>query len=210
MENNKSELNPILENSWTRGMDYPAYRQMIDELLAKGRTTGPEQTETRLEYTRLNQVRMDKWDKHYQPGPALKEWGQNADFDEYWLVISEAWCGDAAHALPVMSKVSEVLPGVQMRILLRDENLALMDHFLTCGTRSIPILIRLDPEDFSVKGTWGPRPSALEPLFSELRESENDPAERKKQLQLWYARNRGKAIEADLTEAIVTSLAPEV
>ena len=58
-----------------------------------------------------------------------------------WLVISEGWCGDAAHSLPVMNKMAELNPNIEMRVVLRDQHETLMNQFLTNGGKSIPKLI---------------------------------------------------------------------
>ena len=59
-----------------------------------------------------------------------------------WLVLTEAWCGDAAQSLPIINKMAEVSDNITLRLILRDENLDVMDQFLQNGrSRSIPKLI---------------------------------------------------------------------
>lgn len=77
------------------------------------------------------------------------------------LVISEDWCGDASNTVPVIARLAEAVPGLEMRVVKRDENLELMDEFLTNGSRSIPLAVVLRP-DWSVAGRWGPRPTELQ------------------------------------------------
>ena len=56
------------------------------------------------------------------------------------LVITEDWCGDALYNLPVLAKLVEGLPHVEMRVFLRDQNPDLMDQYLNQGMyRSIPV-----------------------------------------------------------------------
>jgi hypothetical protein len=69
------------------------------------------------------------------------------------LVISEDWCGDAVNTVPVIARLAEALPGVELRVVKRDEHPALMDRFLTAGTRSIPLVRRL-----LARGALGPPP----------------------------------------------------
>ena len=53
--------------------------------------------------------------------------------------------------------MAEVNSNINLQLVLRDENLELMDLFLTNGGRSIPKLIALD-KDLNILFTWGPRP----------------------------------------------------
>ena len=77
------------------------------------------------------------------------------------LVIAEDWCGDASNTVPIMAKLADAAPGLELRVILRDQNPEVMDQYLTNGTRSIPIVIVLD-EDFQELGHWGPRPTELQ------------------------------------------------
>ena len=61
------------------------------------------------------------------------------------LVITEDWCGASIASVPFVIKLVEGMPGVEMRIFLRDENPDLMDQFLKNGLyRSIPVIVFLD------------------------------------------------------------------
>ena len=59
------------------------------------------------------------------------------------IVLTADWCGDALLCVPVMKRISEVA-NIDMRLLIRDENLELMDRYLTNGTaRAIQSLFSL-------------------------------------------------------------------
>ena len=61
------------------------------------------------------------------------------------LVITEDWCGASLASLPFVVKLAEGMPGIEMRIFLRDENPDLMDQFLKSGLyRSIPVFAFFD------------------------------------------------------------------
>ena len=61
------------------------------------------------------------------------------------LVITEDWCGDALYNIPVLAKLVEGLPNVEMRVFLRDQNPDLMDQYLNRGIyRSIPVFAFFD------------------------------------------------------------------
>jgi hypothetical protein len=61
------------------------------------------------------------------------------------MVITEDWCGDALYNVPVLAKLVEGIPNVEMRVFLRDKNKDLMDQYLNQGMyRSIPVFAFFD------------------------------------------------------------------
>ncbi|MFQ5828525.1 MAG: thioredoxin family protein [Candidatus Methylomirabilia bacterium] len=61
------------------------------------------------------------------------------------LVITEDWCGDALYNVPVLAKLVEGLPNMEMRVFLRDQNPDLTDQYLNQGLyRSIPVFAFFD------------------------------------------------------------------
>jgi hypothetical protein len=61
------------------------------------------------------------------------------------LVITEDWCGDALYNVPVLAKMVEGNPDIEMRIFLRDKNPDLMNQYLNQGLyRSIPVFAFFD------------------------------------------------------------------
>lgn len=186
--------------------DYQSYRELINRLRAEGKATGNIESEDFLRYTDLNNSRMDKWDKRYELSEELKASLDNLYHPEEWVVLSEGWCGDAAHSIPVLAKMAEYSNKINLRILLRDENLELMDQYLTNGGRSIPKLIRYNPATGDELGTWGPRPEAAQQLFTDGKAAGRAKSEITVELQKWYARDRGASIDAEFVEILRTSI----
>ncbi len=63
------------------------------------------------------------------------------------LVITEDWCGDAITNFPVLARMVEGAPNVEMRVFLRDRNPDLMDQYLNQGMfRSIPVFVFFDDQ----------------------------------------------------------------
>jgi tRNA U34 5-methylaminomethyl-2-thiouridine-forming methyltransferase MnmC len=61
------------------------------------------------------------------------------------LVLTEDWCGDALTNLPVLARMVEGAPHVEMRVFLRDQNPDLMDQYLNRGMfKSIPVFVFFD------------------------------------------------------------------
>jgi Thioredoxin len=106
------------------------------------------------------------------------------------LVIAEEWCGDASSTVPLLGRLAEVLPGLELRIIRRDENPEVMDRYLTGSSRSIPIVIALD-EQMQEVGHWGPRPRVLQAWVMANRLT-MPKAELYPEVRKWYARDRGE------------------
>jgi thioredoxin-like negative regulator of GroEL len=121
-------------------------------------------------------------------------------------VLAESWCGDAAQIVPFLSKIAEGSEGkMALTILFRDEQVELMNEFLTNGTRSIPKLIATD-EGGNVLFQWGPRPKRAQDLMLSLKQNPELSAEQAKmQLHKWYAENKGADVLDELMEHIQLS-----
>lgn len=127
---------------------------------------------------------------------------QNLKTPQTWLVLTEGWCGDAAQNLPVINKLAELNTNINLKIVLRDDHLQLMDQFLTNGGRSIPKLIMLDSEN-KVLNTWGPRPTIATKMVVDYKEKNGSlDAEFKQDLQVWYNKNKGQSVQEDFVKLI--------
>lgn len=195
----------IIRTALNQSMSYNEYRDLTDKLLEQNKTTGDNHSEDMLHYTRLNVTRMNKWDKHYTPSDEAKGVLSNLN-KEVWLMISEAWCGDAAHNVPVIKALSDLNPNIDFRIVLRDEHPELMDMYLTNGGRSIPKMIRLTADDLSEIDNWGPRPGEAQELVMRAKAAGTDYKEYSKDLQIWYARDRGRTLEKEMLKALKTGV----
>jgi len=114
-------------------MTYSEYRDMTDALLAEGKTTGTNHSEAMIHYTKMNVTRMNRLDKTTKLLPELTEALASVKNDQVWLVLTEAWCGDAAQIIPVLSKIADASPHISIKLILRDEHPDLMDAYLTNG-----------------------------------------------------------------------------
>lgn len=181
---------------------------MIYELLAEEKTTGTNHSESYLNYTRMNVQRMNRWDKTAKISPELEKIVTSISSPQVWLVITEAWCGDAAQSLPFIAKLAELNPLIKLKFVLRDENPALMDAYLTEGARSIPILIGLDEDLGKELFVWGPRPEYLQNRLKayKLDPQNITPKEFADGTHLWYARDKNQSLEKELTPLLSSTL----
>lgn len=195
-----------------QSMTYAEYRRLIEQLLHQNKTTGPNQSAAMLHYTTMNVVRMERLDKKTTLSEAAQQILSGQQRPLTWLVLTEAWCGDAAQVIPVLEKMAARSEYIELRLLLRDEHPALMDAFLTDGSRSIPKLIVLDAATLTVLGTWGPRPAEAQRISLEGKaelSAIKDAQHRKerfqelaKTLQKWYARDKTQSIQREVLQLI--------
>ncbi|QJX46714.1 thioredoxin family protein [Hymenobacter taeanensis] len=203
-----TSLTPVLTpEHLATAYSYGRYRKLIDELQAEGKTTGPQQSEALSHYTHLNVQRMQRLDKTTQLLPELREAVQNLKQSYAWLILTEGWCGDAAQIVPVLEAVAQASHGrFTTHYFLRDENLALMDRYLTNGGRSIPKLVVLRADTLVEVAQWGPRPADAQQVFVEMKAQGVTKEEFAEKLHAWYARDKTQAIQRELL-ALVRTLA---
>ncbi len=203
-------MKEIIENSLKNTISYAEYRNLVSNLLEEGKATGPIQSEALTNYSLLNDKRMKRLDKTIKISVETISEFQKVTAPQTWLVITEGWCGDAAQNIPVLQKIADTTDKVDLRIVLRDENLPLMDLFLTNGGRSIPKLIALD-KDNNVINTWGPRPSTATKMVADYKEKNGTiDAQFKQDLQVWYNKNKGKNVQEDLVKLATEISAKEI
>ena len=192
----------IIEKSIKKAKTYFEYKTLVLDLIKEGKSTGVNQNEDLLNYTRLNDKRMKRLDKQTKLSESAKEEINSIDKDFTWLVLTESWCGDAAQTLPVLNKFSEVNPNIDLKVVLRDENEELMNQFLTNGSKSIPKLIVID-NDNKVVGSWGPRSKVATKMVMDYKEKHGKlDAAFKKDMQIWYHEDKGVNIEKDIVELL--------
>ncbi|SEP93280.1 Thiol-disulfide isomerase or thioredoxin [Hyunsoonleella jejuensis] len=192
-------IDPIIKRSLDKAMSYDDYTVLMNTLVENDATTGTEQTEALVAYTKLNARRMKRWDKTLKITSEAQQSITGISKKLTWLVITESWCGDAAHVVPVLNKLSELNDNIDFKIVLRDENLELMDMFLTNGGRAIAKLIIIDNETGQVLNTFGPRPSKATALVNNYKAEHGVlTPEFKEDLQLWYNKDKGQNIIEDI------------
>jgi len=196
-------MNNEIEYNLEGSISYQEYRMLVADLLAQGKSTGENQSEDLLNYSKLNNSRMKRLDKTFKISEKTEENIRNFSKSQIWIVLTESWCGDAAHALPVINKITESSKNISLRILMRDENETLMNKFLTRGNKSIPKLIIVDADTKELIDTWGPRPSEATKIVQEHVEKYGFlDDEFKKDLQVWYNVNKGVNIEEDILDLL--------
>ncbi len=87
------------------------------------------------------------------------------------LAISEPWCGDCVENLPIVAKLCSLYPCFRLLVFSRDDNLDIMDLYLTNGKRIIPIFVLFDNEGTEI-GRFIERPKAATDFLDQERKGE--------------------------------------
>ena len=190
-------------NIFDSGMNYSAYRELVHSLLLAGKTTGEDSSEAMLHYTKMNEQRMNRVDKTTVLKPDVLSVIANIKKRYKFLVITEGWCGDAAQIVPVINQIVSAAPEkLNLKLVLRDQNLPLIDSHLTNGGRAIPVLLILDENDELALPQWGPRPAVLQTLLAEWKNETSDMMVLAERLHGWYAKDKTLATQAELVEVL--------
>ncbi|KOY85343.1 hypothetical protein AD998_03495 [bacterium 336/3] len=186
-------------------LSYENYMKMAHELFEKGKTTSqdPHYNEPWvLELTKLNFQRIQRIEKTTQVSEDIQQELQSLKKNWIWLILVESWCGDVAQNLPTIHKIAEASNGkISLKLLLRDENLEVMDMFLTNGGRSIPKMVCLD-ENLTTLGTWGPRPTPVQELMLNAKAEGKTFDEIHDIVHGWYAKDKTQTLQNEFLALI--------
>lgn len=189
----------IDQSSFDNLPDFNTYYQHILQLFEAGKTTGDNQSEAMLNYTKLSLARTKRGLKTFKCTDELLKAAEQTS-RKNWLVISEAWCGDAGNIIPLFALLAEQTPGVTLKVMIRDEYPEMMENYLTNGGKSVPIFVAYD-NDFTPVPQWGPRPKPAQDMVMEnknnLQLSHDDFAI---VLQKWYQQDKTETLQKELTD----------
>ncbi len=188
----------IINSAYT----YWQFRSYLDELLEQGKTTGENQSEALVEYTRMNAHRMKRLEKKPELQEELKKALDRIDQPQVWLCLVEGWCGDVAQNLPTINKMAEHSENIELKLILRDEYPEIMDRYLTNGARSIPKLIALDRDTLEELWVWGARPADAQKLLLKLKEEGVEYSEIAEQIHRWYAKDKTRSLQQEFREIL--------
>jgi hypothetical protein len=187
-----------LERVLRDGLTYDAYRELLARAAETARPEGLQGQELeRARYLPLNLRRSLRNEKTFAVSGELASAVAAIRAPQLWMVLTEPWCGDSAQNLPLIARVSQLSPQIDVRILLRDANLDLMDRYLTGGKQAIPKLVAFDTGGRELF-VWGPRPRGAARLYDQEKQAGRTKEEIGEKLHLWYARDRGRDFTAEI------------
>lgn len=117
-------MNPLPDEVWSCALPYPEYRESVRRNGEVFDQVYQEPAYAPEEVDRLRRL------------PPLRV-----------LALAEDWCPDVYHTLATWARLAEELPGWELRVLPRDANPEVMDHFVWWnGSRRIPVYAFYDGE----------------------------------------------------------------
>ncbi len=184
------------------GLTYEAYREYWKAELALSQAGMDRDSRKRFFYKKYNLERSEAVHQAYRVSEGLRAQVASINAPQYWMVLTETWCADSAYCIPVIAEAAGLNSNIQLRLLLRDENLDVMDQFLTNGGRAIPKLVAFDA-DGAVLFTWGSRPAGAIRLRDELKAAGAEPQAITRAVVDWYDQGGWNEVDAELAEALV-------
>lgn len=172
------------------------YLNKFEEVLAQETPQAPYDEPMYMDYFKLNRSRQNRWLKTAEINPELKKVVQTITDKQTWYLITEPWCGDAAHNVPFIYKMTELNPNISLKIIWRDTAPFMIEDYLTNGGKAIPKLIIRDENEKDLH-IWGPRPKECQVLFEKLKEEAADFEKQKIELQNWYNKDKGVSIQKE-------------
>ncbi|MFV0606006.1 MAG: thioredoxin family protein [Niabella sp.] len=178
-------------------MNWTAYLDYFNSIVDATDRTAPYDNDDYYQYTKLNKSRNNRWLKH---SPLTKDTisyiVNEISQPQQWVVITEPWCGDAAHIVPVLYLMSELNPLISFTLQLRDID-SEIEQYLTNGSKSIPILIVRDEAGKDLFH-WGPRSKEGTILFEQLKADQASFDDMKIALQEFYNADKGIGVQEEV------------
>lgn len=179
-------------------MNFAQYLAHFESILESTSTLPPYDDAQYINFVKLNWSRMQRWLKNAEVSKVASIALNNIIGKQKWILITEPWCGDAAHSVPLIALMSQINPNITLEIQLRDTD-SEIEKYLTNGGKSIPKLIIRDEQDIDL-ATWGPRPVACQQIYKESTESGITHDDLILILQKWYNKDKGVSIQQEILE----------
>ncbi len=177
-------------------MTWNDYLDYTHAILSNPSPAEPYNNAEYLEYTKMNEARMKRW---LRTEPILQETKDviaAIATPQNWVLITEPWCGDAAHITPIIYLMSQLNPNIHLDIQLRDTD-SEIDNYLTNGTKSIPVVIVRDAQGRDLFH-WSSRPAAAQQIWSDLKAQGTPVEDIKLAIQKFYNEDKAVCIQQEL------------
>ncbi|MCH2234683.1 MAG: thioredoxin family protein [Crocinitomicaceae bacterium] len=177
------------------------YIDLFDPIIKEVNQEKPYDNADYRHYTKLNKSRQNRWLKKGELNEELKTALDSIDKPQKWILITEPWCGDAAHSVPFIVMAADYSDKIDLEIQLRDSEPHLINNYLTNGGKAIPkLVVRNEAEEDLFD--WGPRPAECQTLFLKNKAANLSFEEQKTSLQQWYNNDNGVSIQSELASLI--------
>jgi hypothetical protein len=117
------------------------------------------------------------------------------------LVITEYGCSDSGNSVPVLARIVEAAPNLEMRLVNAATGRPWMERYRTPdGRAATPTVLVLDDE-FRIRSAWVEQPKELQAFWLPII-ARKESGERFGEKMAWYTKDEGRAIMRELVEAI--------
>jgi hypothetical protein len=141
----------VTEEIWDRGLTLAEYIRQMD--------TFQSEMQHRVNDIRVTSAEFQKL-KAFNPGRKI-------------LVVTEAWCIDSLMNVPIIAKIVEASPNIEMKLIFRSEYPELIQYFSEQGYNKIP-LCWVMKKDLSFCGAWVERPQSAYRMLDEWKKGNPD------------------------------------
>lgn len=186
-------------------VSWEEYLDRFESVLKADIPETPYDNKDYFNYLKLNASRQKRWLKKGEINSGLKEKLRSIHTPMTWIIITEPWCGDAAHSIPFLYLMVQENDKIDLKIVWRDTPPFVIENYLTNGGKSVPKLIARDKDNNDLF-TWGPRPGPCQKVYNNLKNRNADFEEMKIELQQWYNKDKGKTLQKEIAELIDTKL----
>ncbi|MGB6036026.1 MAG: thioredoxin family protein, partial [Cryomorphaceae bacterium] len=197
-----ANMNNPLKQAPQKVLTYQEYVRELNNLVSKKATSGPNQSESLVNYTYLNFRRMVRLNKTIVLDNELIRLVEAHGNRMKWIIITEAWCGDAAQNIPYIAKLADAAANVELQLVYRDENPDLINKYLTNGARSIPKFVAIDEATGNELFVWGPRPAPVQKMVMDYKDQldhEKLPFDKFAEvIHGWYAKDKNETLKTEL------------
>lgn len=205
-------LQPIFELSMTgpffkagrihSGLSFDAYMEQWREKNALPmQGLDPVERRTRF-YSKYNLDRQLLVSEQWRMSSSFREAILSLHGPQTWMFLTDDWCIDSAYSLPLVREAAALREDVTIHILLKDDNLDILDRYLTNGSRSIPEFVAFDEEGVPLM-IWGPQPDAIRNIRRDLMDGGAEGSIVSSTTVDWYADHGWLEVERELTELML-------
>lgn len=117
------------------------------------------------------------------------------------VAIAEDWCGDVVRHVPVLQRMAEAAPKLQVRFISRAAHPDVFARFLTNGGEAIPKFIFLS-EAWVECGNWGPMPEPCRELIARGKACGDVAAARRKVSALYELDTNRRMVVSELVKLL--------
>lgn len=182
------------------GLSYQAYIERFAKLVdSSAKDANTPAADSKL--LKLNLQRFNRIYRTHKLNENLATLISRIEQPQLWMIITHDKCGDSAQLIPIIARLTELNDKIDLKIIMRDSNLHIMDLYLTGKSRSVPKLVAFDV-DGNELFQWGPRPVKAQEFYSGGLKDGRDKSELNQELHSWYARDKGASLEMELEEIL--------